>query len=466
MNTLWSHAGLIESLQRLAFFERAFAHVLAGWIPKAREFSVKLGLGQHLYESLCQAYELRRALLALGHKAPTFLVVPQSWPALMAQVDALPTIDHVLTALYLVVKARLITVYRQVLAAADPLYDAQVLQALRTALPQTEGQYAWAVATLRERQQDPGLKDTLANFTERWHSAQNGSFLSLDEALWLPLDRVPSALRPEGLDLGETGAMPPLPLDSLRDPAGIGLFLHNNINEEYTTLELVSRNSYEHPDLPWTFHLAMARQAADEARHARVLERLAAGYGVRYGDYPISVATYDLLYQFAPCPPGSLRELLWRLLLRSTYQEGLAIDDLAYEVRKRQFLGQPELARAFNYILVDEIFHVENGLKWSRLLSEQLHLDVLAERDAARDYYLALENHSRLQFIVRNPERAIAEAQRLQAALDRYDLPFARELNVQLRTLAGFSDAEIQQVRDWGIYPERSNGDTGRTGAE
>lgn len=452
MTTPWSYAGLIESLQKLAFFERASAHVLAGWMPKIPDLHIKLGMARHLYESMNQAYQLRQALLALGRKAPHFLVVPRDWVRLMTGIDALPTTDQLLAALYFVVKARVLDEYRSVLANADPLFDAQLLHLIRCYLPLVEAQQQWAAEVVKYQQRSSPGVEVVASLRDQWNSAAYEDFLPLDQSLWAPLDRAPHAVRPESFESADTGALRVFPLDAFRDREGIGIFLHNSIGEEYTTLELMSRNSYEHPELPWAFHLAMARQAADEARHAQILQRLAAGYGVTFGDYPVYVTTYDLLYQFEPCEPASVRELIWRLLLRCTYQEGLALDDLAFQIRARRFLNQPDLLQAWTYILVDEVFHVENGLKWSRTLCEQCGLDVMAERQMAYDYFISMENHARLQFIVSNPERAIAEAHQLQKAQERYALPFQRELAIGLRKQAGFSDAEIQQVIDWGIY--------------
>src|SRR5262249_46093647 len=152
---------------------------------------------------------------------------------------------------------------------------------------------------------------------------------------------------------GTAGAMRLIPEDALTDPKGMGLFLHNLINGEYTTMELVSRCLYEHPDLPPPFQMHLARQASDEARHAQTLEGAALHDGVNYCDYPIYTLTYEGYYEFAPCPPGSKRELLWRLLIRGTIDEGLALDDFAYQVKCREHLGQPLLADLFRYLLAD-----------------------------------------------------------------------------------------------------------------
>jgi len=457
MHKLSSYPKLIESLQKLVFFERASAHILAGCLPKIRALSIKVGVSQHFYESMAQAHRLRGILSALDYKASSLLLASKDWVRLMVWVDSLPDTDQVLSALYLGIKPRLLNEYDQVLANADPLFDAQLLELINSYLPRAEAQRNWFVAALDRRTEPQG-------FAERWNFANPQPDIPLDEAVWAPLDRVPSALRPEGSYRGKNGELAITPRDVLRDPKGIGIFLHNNINEEYTTLELSGRNSYEHPDMPWEFHLSMARHVADEARHVQIQERLAACYGVRYGDYPFSVTHYDMLYSFDPCEPGSKHELLWRLLLRMTYHEGLALDSNAFEIERRTYLGQQDIARVFHHLLVDEVSHVESGLRWGRMLAQEYCFDVLEERNKARNYYLAKENHQRLRFIVKRPKRAISEGKRLLMARQNNDLPYAIKLNVQLRRQAGFSEADIQQVLEWGIYPVDVQPKSARTG--
>src|SRR5206468_3977748 len=183
------------------------------------------------------------------------------------------------------------------------------------------------------------------------------------------------------------GAMRMVPLDRWTDRAGIGLAMHNQMHGEYTTMELCSRNLYEHPDMPLAFHVEMARQAADEARHALIFQKLAAEHGVRYEDYPIYTLSYDSYYQYAGFhPPGSRGELLWRLLLRGTVDEGLALDDLLFQIRNREHFGQSEIAARLRYVLGDETFHVQAALKWVRFLCQGDEARVVAERERARDF--------------------------------------------------------------------------------
>jgi uncharacterized ferritin-like protein (DUF455 family) len=258
------------------------------------------------------------------------------------------------------------------------------------------------------------------------------------------------------LTRGEVGALRSIPEDPLRDPKGIGVFLHSFINEEFTTMELICRNTYEHPAMPWEFHVDMARHAADEARHARILMRAAADYRVKYGDYPVYVSSYEAQYEFEPCTRGSKKELLWRILLRQTFHEGLALDSIAFEVRKRRFLRQPELVRAFEFLLADEVFHAQSGLTWSRYLCNDDQTKVIREREAAHTYFLKRIKLGRARFIAENPQKAVDEVIHLENIEKKYGqvgkdrLPFHRTVNTRARRLAGFSDEEIRQVVNWG----------------
>jgi hypothetical protein len=67
------------------------------------------------------------------------------------------------------------------------------------------------------------------------------------------------------------------------EPETIGKVFHGTVSEEITTMELFARSSYEHPDMPDDFHADMARQAADESRHASACLEVLAGLGIPFG---------------------------------------------------------------------------------------------------------------------------------------------------------------------------------------
>ncbi len=442
-------ARLLRAAHQVWYFERATAHVLSGWVPKLREYAQKTGCAQVLSGCATTATNLERCLGSFESATTLRLMVPSAWTEVMEAVDRSPDAAAMFRALFGDLGSRLRAAYGEALELADDLYH----ESLRAALVQGRQALLDRAARLPWWTQG-GVPGPLASAIDEAFAAAPTPRPAGSKLLWAPVDRVPRAARPENAILMDAGSMRPLPLDALIDPAGIGLVLHNNINGEYTTMELMCRCAYEHPEMPSAFHMDMARHGADEARHALAMERMALRYGVRFGDHPVSAYTYDAIYEFEPCEPGSTDELLWRLLLRATVHEGESLDDLAFQARKRTFLGQEALAEMFAAILADEIFHVRSGLKWSRFLCEKLGRDELAEREATHRYYDNGTLLRRARFVRANPERAAEEraaaahrqAYRAAAGLE---VPFDREFNQPARELAGYSSADIAQAKAW-----------------
>lgn len=446
---------LEAALAELVFFERASAHVLAGWIVKVPQMNLKTTLAQTFQEDIEHASELRHRLLALAGTHGSPVRTSSSWQRLMRAVDSARSPAELLVGLYRVVKLRLISRYEALRSGLDPIADAPLLRSIRRILPEKRRQLAWAAAAMPRLVEAAEVRRYTAVFEAMWRDREPAGSLPLEEALWAPVDRVRAAVRPDGLVRGTPGALRLMPLDPQRNQHDIGVFLHGFLNEEYTTMELISRNSYEHPTMPWAFHLDAARHTADEARHARIIEQAAAQRGVKYGQYPVYTSSYDGQYEFAPCEKGSRKELLWRILLRQTFHEGLALDSLAFEVAKRKYLGQPDLAEVFRLLLADEQFHAQSGLKWSRFLCGNDEAEAMRERELAHDYLVERAKDSRARFVAGDMNAAVAEVAHLEEVKQHADLPLKRTANVRARREAGFSEADIQQIVDWG-YVQRA----------
>jgi len=441
-------------LEELCYVERASAHILAGWIPKVPEIEIKLAMGEHLSLDMGHAHRLRNSLNAASRLETGVRRVPKGWHKLMIGADKAKDTVHLIRALYLVIKQHVLELYERYLEETDPIADLPTIRLMRRIVPEKKEQIRWAKRTLNRLSQGRGPTRIVREIEELWRRRSTGRHIELKKALWPPLDRVPRVARPGRLRRGELGALRVLPIDPKHNPKDIGIFLHSFLNEELTTMELICRNTYEHPDMPWEFHLDMARHAGDEARHARIVARCAGDYGVTYGDYPIYTSSYEGQYQFQPCVPGSKKELLWRILLGQTFHEGLALDSLAFEVGKRNFLRQPELARVFSFLLADEVFHVQSGLRWSRYLCGNDEQKASVERAVAHEYFVDRVKRTRAQFVAQNPEKAVAEVEMLEKIQQRGErhpqLPFHRTANIRARKEAGFTDQEIQQIIQWG----------------
>ena len=164
------------------------------------------------------------------------------------------------------------------------------------------------------------------------------------------------------------------------DPEEQKHFFHGLMDAELCAAELMARNSHEHPEMPWDFHVDMARQTWDEIRHAEVHDALmATELGCNWGDYPIgfgyfkSVYAYDLLGRLALFNGTSEQKAMWR----HSHRRKVLIE-----------LGQPTVARVFDYLLADEVPHVHNGKRWGTHL---LGGDEAAYREKLRELRAGLD---------------------------------------------------------------------------
>jgi uncharacterized ferritin-like protein (DUF455 family) len=176
-----------------------------------------------------------------------------------------------------------------------------------------------------------------------------------------------------------------------------------------------------------------------------------AARGFHHGDFPLSASSYDGLYEFAPCAPGSRQELLWRMLIRQTFMEGLAIDNLAYEIERRRSVGQDDIADVFEYILRDEVFHAQSGLRWSRELVGAEPQALVRAREEAMAFFTARAEAAREAFVMNNLDQAMGELALIEAGKEkRGGKPPEHPLNRTGRAQAGYSDDDIRQVLSWG----------------
>ena len=444
----WSPPQAARSLAQLAYSERALAHILAGWAVKTPAFDAKRAFGRQMHNAMERATALRGRINGLCHATAEEAMAPSGLRAVLLRIDRAPTPTRLIAAIYTWLHPRRIALYQTHLRHTDPDGDRASVDLIRSFLgPMRQERRDGLALSIRSDPQRLWLRDLDALWTAR----ETGDPLALAHGLWPPVDRAPTATRPEGARFSPSGSLGLLPLDPLNDPQDIGMLLHKELDEEYTTLELMARNSYEHPDMPWAFHRDMARQASDEARHAVLITRVMTARGFRHGDFPHSTSSYNGVYAFEPCAPGSRQELLWRILIRQTFMEGLALDHLAREIDHRRALGQTDIAEVFDYILRDEVFHAQSGLRWAAELVGADPAAVRAARAEAMAYFTARAEAAREAFVMDDLDAALRELTTIEVAKARRDgaAPH-RPLNRTARRQAGYDEEDLRQVVAWG----------------
>lgn len=452
----WLPAQAAASLVQIACLERSLAHIAAGWVVKMPAFDAKVAFGLQMHRAMERATALRSRIKGLCHATAEEPTVASGLRSVVSHIDRAQTPDRLAAAVYRWLYPRLIESYKTHLRQTDPDGDRGSIELIRSVLPAIEEERRDGRARSRARWRSDG-RAWLGELDELWTARTQGEPLTLENALWGPVDRVRTAARPEWTRLSESGSLGLVPADPVGDERDIGMFLHKELDEEYTALELIARNAYEHPDMPWAFHRDMARHASDEARHAVMIARLMTARGFRHGDFAVSVSSYEGLYEFEPCAPGSRKELLWRMLIRQTFMEGLAIDNLAHDIERRRAAGQSDIAEVLEYILRDEVFHAQSGLRWSRELVGSEPDAIVQAREEAFAYFTARAEAAREAFVINNLDEAMRELAAVQdGKLQRGATPPDRPLNHTGRAQAGYTDEDIRQVVSWGYASEKT----------
>jgi hypothetical protein len=356
---------------------RELVHRSCGWLALEPSFERKYALGDHLHDDARAVSKVRRRLYELRH--------PSDYPGAPGE-DLLPLIERLEAA------ASPEEYVRVAYGEAKPALLRAISIHLDTLDPVTDEPSLWLLRQLAERQRRhvralaPGpaeVEDSAAPIDVGAASVRLRERREL--AVMAPLAE---PTRDEFVTVTEEGD--PYLVDELyvngdenhvpTDPEEQRHFFHGLMDAELCAAELMARNSHEHPEMPWDFHVDMARQVWDEMRHARVHDILmATELGCRWGDYPVGFAYFRSIYGL---------DLLGRLALFNGTSEQRAMWRHSHRRKTLVELGQESVAKVFDYLLADEVPHVHNGVRWGSYL---LGGDERAYRERVRELRAGLD---------------------------------------------------------------------------
>jgi hypothetical protein len=283
---------------------RELVHLTAGHLALEPRFEVKALLGDHLHDDARATTKILRRRHELGG------VPGGPAPELAAVLDRANdagTHDYLQIA-YGELKPTLIAALRIHLAAVDPLLDEPSLRVLTGLLHRQERHTAELPAA-----GTPGLDD-LGALPIHTH----------EQRALRVMPRITQPSRDAFVEITDG-----------EEPHRI----HALMNAELCAAELTARCSHEHPEMPWDFHVDMARQAWDEIRHAEVYDRLmATELGCHWGDHPVAFTRFKELYAL----------------------------DLAG--RLARYEGPSAQAGVSDYLTADEQAHAESAARWRAYL--------------------------------------------------------------------------------------------------
>lgn len=336
---------------------RELVHFSAGWLPLAPEFETKYRLGDHIHDDARAISKVKRRLYELRHPSDYPGAPGPELVELLDRVAGARSPDQYLALAYGEIKPALVEAIEVHLGALDPVTDEPSLRLL-TQLHQRQAHHIAELGPddARSRASDIGaLAIDLKAARRELRALEPLTEPARDEFVEVTADGDPFLSAELYVNDPDENHVP-IEREEQRH------FFHGLMDAELCAAELMARNSHEHPEMPWDFHVDMARQTWDEVRHARVHEILMpTELGCRWGDYPVGFGYFRSIYE---------RDLLDRLALFNSTSEQKAMWRHSHRRKILVERGQETIAKVFDYLLADEVPHVHNGVRWGSYLME------------------------------------------------------------------------------------------------
>jgi hypothetical protein len=203
--------------------------------------------------------------------------------------------------------------------------------------------------------------------------------------------------------------------------------LHRHMNNETGAIEIAARCLVDFPEASWDLRMSLARQVADESRHASLLHRRLSELDGFKGEFPIANFEWGVTLM--------LDDLPGRLAVQNrTFEAGL-IDILGTMRNRWREAGDHQTAELLEGILADEVTHVRFANRWIKRVTEEDPRNLLKVARAVRYLGQVLAQLSPRAGDVNAVGIAWTEERRLPPAV-----------NVEDRRAAEFTEEEVAEV--------------------
>ena len=200
-----------------------------------------------------------------------------------------------------------------------------------------------------------------------------------------------------------------LPRRGFGSVAGRAAFVHSIAHIELNAVDLAWDAAYRFRGLPHAFYADWVRIADDEARHFLMLRERLQALGHDYGDFDAHNGLWEMCEKTA-------HDGMARMALVPRVLEARGLDVTPGMIVKLRALGEDATADVLEVILREEVAHVAAGSRWFRWYCAQRGVDPEPTFRALLAEYARAVLHG----------------------------PF----NVQARSAAGFSEAELEALQE------------------
>jgi uncharacterized ferritin-like protein (DUF455 family) len=359
-------AAITESLRDYRYLETQLMEMLAGWTLFTPETSVKIMLGEHLYEDAEHVDGLRARLLELRARQEKDSPPSDELGRLCEEIWKAPDTATRLAGAYLLLKPRLAASYMALARATEPLVDAPTARLLSRIANQESRQVDEGASQLERLTSTVAARESVAAWLKKLaelFQASGGIHARGERGRYqfkkeFPRGIVGAREKPfwYAADPSELPKFQPF-----TSRAGKILAMHTLLNGEIGTVERMAKIITEFPDLPWAMRFALARQAWDEARHIGIVASTVRELGGEWGLYPFNCTIWKV-HVDRPDP-------LERLALGNAKFEGQLCSQLRDWIAICRADGSHTLGEILDFLLADELPHVRNGKQWLQVVA-------------------------------------------------------------------------------------------------
>lgn len=365
-------ASIPECVAHLTALFQLFRETLryeAAWLAGVPYWDAKQKIGEHLLEDAHHAESLLKRLHELKAANAEHKQVP-GVEALLREWGSAANGDEWLRGLYGTIKPWLASQLRTYLEIADPLMDAPTQLCIRRILVELDAQVAWF------ERFTPQYSPWEYNDTTAWTSFASavakparigqGQVAGLDQLPPRPANHpdfagLTQVRRDRTFKVVSTRAEAPEENDTFESRRFMVFYNHL---QEMQFAESLGAILFETSEMPWAYHLDIARHISDEVRHARMGQERLEQLGHRIQDLPMMTQHYAFRTNIDP---------LERFCLMTLVMEGSSFERKRGHVEAFESNNDAVSARYESYDIRDEMLHTNFGHVWVPIMLRVYH---------------------------------------------------------------------------------------------
>lgn len=359
---------VIDRLKRYRFVKNQMFEIMGGWVLSLPEIEIKIQYGRQIYSDALHSDLLKQRLQYLGARTEGKQIAYPNKKFIAYLEDIWHNADPTVVKLYTVdvlIRSLMVDTIREQLDRTSVPEDKASEEILRRIVSDDYARISLANSAIAELDPSGEVLNDEMKRTLKSKLEESGGFMS-SEDVGTPFKKefayIKAPVRPKSWKIIEDAGTYSEKNNTFDNIEGKKRLLHDLIDGELGSIERLGKMLAEFPDLPWEMKMQLAKQAWDESRHAEAQIRRLKEFGGKTGDYPVNYWGWEVDVN-QPDP-------LERLAISNMTFESEACKHMSNWIETARATGDEESARLIEFILMDEVTHVQIGKRWIEELTK------------------------------------------------------------------------------------------------